>query len=175
MTIDSTDESLMAAVREGEYSDLQILFERHHRTLYEFFYRMTGDRAVSEDLVQDVFSRILQYRDTFRDDSRFNSWLYRMARNVHHKIKKEDYELSRPVTTSAAAATPGSRTEALRSALLNLPEDRRELVVLSQYLQLTPDEIAGVLDVDVPAARVRVHRALMELRDVYRTLQELSV
>ena len=62
------------------------------------------------------------------------------------------------------------KTAILRYALRKLPEDRREMVVLSQYHQLTPDEIAELLDIDVPAARVRVHRAMMELRDLYRTL-----
>ena len=62
----------MVAVREGEFAELGTLFDRHQLALYEFFFRMTGDRAVSENLVQDVFYRILKYRDTFRDEGRFN-------------------------------------------------------------------------------------------------------
>jgi RNA polymerase sigma-70 factor (ECF subfamily) len=58
----------------------------------------------------------------------------------------------------------------LRDALLKLPEDRREFVVFSQYYQLTSEEIAELLDIDVPAAQVGVHRAMMELRDLYRKL-----
>jgi DNA-directed RNA polymerase specialized sigma24 family protein len=58
----------------------------------------------------------------------------------------------------------------LRVALLKLPEDRREFVVFSQYHQLTAEEIAELFDMDVSAAKVGVHRAMMELRDLYRTL-----
>jgi RNA polymerase sigma-70 factor (ECF subfamily) len=58
----------------------------------------------------------------------------------------------------------------LRCALLKMPEDRRELIVLSQYHQMRPDAIAELLDIEVPAAKVRVHRAMMELRDLYRKL-----
>ena len=179
MTTNSTDESLMVAVREGEFAELRTLFDRHQLALYEFFFRMTGDRAVSENLVQDVFYRILKYRDTFRDEGRFRSWLFRIARNAHHDLfrKKEvvstagdDPELIRQVSTAVANDSRTDKTAILRDALLKLPEDRRELVVFSQYHQLTPDEIAELLDIDVPAAKVRVHRAMMELRDLYRTL-----
>jgi RNA polymerase sigma-70 factor (ECF subfamily) len=62
------------------------------------------------------------------------------------------------------------KLETLRVALLKLPEDRRELVVFSQYHQLTAEEIAELFDMDVPAAKVSVHRAMLELRDLYRTL-----
>jgi RNA polymerase sigma-70 factor (ECF subfamily) len=170
MTTNSTDESLMIAVREGAYAELETLFDRHHLAVYEFFYRMTGDRAVSESLVQDVFCRILKFRDTFRDESRFKSWLFRIARNAHHDSfgKKS----MRSVSPAGADVARKDKSAALRDALLKLPEARRELVVFSQYHQMTPDEIAELLDVDLPAANVGVHRAMMELRDLYRTLSE---
>jgi len=179
MTGISSDESLMAAVREGESRDLGILFDRHHLALYEFFFRMTGDRAASESLVQDVFYRILKYRDTFRDEDRFRSWLFRIARNSHHDLFKKqdseaagdcDPELMRKVSPSAGESAPNAGPVTLRCALLKLQEDRRELVVFSQYYQMTPEEIAELLDIDVPAAKVRVHRAMLELRDLYRAL-----
>jgi len=178
MTTNSTDELLMAAVREGESNELETLFERHHLALYEFFFRMTGDRTAAENLVQDVFYRILKYRDTFRDEGRFKAWLYRIARNAHHDMFRkqevatfeEEPESMRTVSPSAAVVSRKVKPEALRSALLKLSEDRRELIVFSQYLRLTPDEIAELLDIDVAAAKVRVHRAMMELRDLYRKL-----
>jgi RNA polymerase sigma-70 factor (ECF subfamily) len=176
MAVNSTDESLMIAVREGSRAELETLFDRHHLTLYEFFYRMTGDRAASESLVQDVFHRILKFCDTFQDESRFKSWLFRIARNTHHdaftkaevaSTLDDDPKLMRKVSPGAEVAH-NDKAQVLRDALLELPEDRRELVVFSQYHQLTADEIAELLDIDVPAANVGVHRAMMELRDLYR-------
>ena len=168
MTTNSTDESLMIAVREGAYAELEILFDRHHLAVYEFFYRMTGDRAASETLVQDVFCRILKFRDTFRDESRFKSWLFRIARNAHHEAFRK--KSMRKVSSAGADVARKDKSAALRDALLKLPEDRRVLVVFSQYHQMTPDEIAELLDVDLPTANVGVHRAMMEVRDLYRTL-----
>jgi len=71
---------LMIAVRAGEIDKLGDLFERHHRPLYGFFVRHTGDRTASEDLVQLVFYRILKYRHTYRDEGRFSAWIYHLAR-----------------------------------------------------------------------------------------------
>jgi len=170
MTTNSTDESLMMAVREGVWAELETLFDRHHVALYEFFYRMTGDRAAGESLVQDVFCRILKFRDTFRDENRFKPWLFRIARNAHHESFRK--KSMRDISPAGADVVRKDKSAALRDALLKLPEARRELVVFSQYHQMTPDEIAELLDVDLPTANVGVHRAMMELRDLYRTLSE---
>jgi len=168
MTMNSTDESLMIAVREGAFAELETLFDRHHLALYQFFYRMTGDRPASESLVQDVFCRILKFRDTFRDESGFKSWLFRIARNAHHDAFRN--KPIRNVSLEGAAIARKDKSAALRDALLKLPESRRELIVFSQYHQMTPNEIAELLDIDLPAARVGVYRAMAELRDLYRTL-----
>ena len=77
-----TDEALMLAVRDGQVGRLGQLFERYHMALFDFLARTTGDRAAAEDLVQDVFVRILKYRQTYRNDSRFETWVFRIARNA---------------------------------------------------------------------------------------------
>ena len=79
---DPTDQQLMLQVKGGDVGRLAELFERHHVRIYHFCYRMTGNEATSQDLVQEVFMRVLKYRETFRDDSSFLPWLYRMARNA---------------------------------------------------------------------------------------------
>ena len=68
-----TDEELMLAVRDGDLAKLGPLFERHHLALFDFLSRMTGNPTAAEDLVQDVFVRILKYRATYRDDGRFET------------------------------------------------------------------------------------------------------
>lgn len=63
----------MAQVRDGHLDKLGILFQRNHRGLFNFFLRMSGSVSTSEDLVQDVFLRILRYRHTYRGDSEFST------------------------------------------------------------------------------------------------------
>jgi RNA polymerase sigma-70 factor (ECF subfamily) len=79
-----SDEKIMLHVREGRLSELTELFERYHVPLYNFFLRLTLDKALSEDLTQNLFYRVLRYRQSFDPSSgSFRSWVYRMARNVH--------------------------------------------------------------------------------------------
>jgi RNA polymerase sigma factor (sigma-70 family) len=79
-----SDEKIMLLVREGQLSELTELFERYHVPLYNFFFRLTLDESLSEDLTQNLFYRVLRYRQSFEPASgSFRSWVYRMARNVH--------------------------------------------------------------------------------------------
>src|SRR5207249_10577554 len=79
MSMHYTDEDLMVAVREGDVHQLEVLFERYREQLYDFFGRLTADRGISEDLVQDVFVRILKYRASYRETNRFVTWMYQIA------------------------------------------------------------------------------------------------
>src|SRR2546426_961416 len=104
-----TDENLMLAVRRGEVSSLGILFDRHHRALFDFFARMTGSRTVAEDLVQDVFFRMLKYRGTFREDSRFKAWMFHIARNArfdHYRKQQPETLLPEDGEGAVRSTTP---------------------------------------------------------------------
>jgi RNA polymerase sigma-70 factor (ECF subfamily) len=177
-----TDEQLMRAVRDGDSSKLGVLFERYHLPLHDFLSRMTGNAAVAEDLVQDVFLRVLKYRATFRDDGSFETWLYRIARNA-----RADYFRSRRPSESidAAALELPHRGEGpaeaiqrerevarLRRALLLLREDKRELIVLARYRAMKHEQIADLLGINAGAVKVRLHRAVQELRAIFLELPE---
>src|SRR5919201_584773 len=77
-----SEEELMLQVREGIGEMLAVLFDRYQQPLFNFFVRLTGDRALSEDLVQDVCSRTLRYRHTYKPGSAFRAWMYQVARNA---------------------------------------------------------------------------------------------
>jgi RNA polymerase sigma-70 factor (ECF subfamily) len=179
-----SDERLMADVRSGEAAQLGRLFERHHVALFEFLYRTTADRSGAEDLVQDVFVRILKYRHTYREGSSFLTWMYRIARNAradHFRRRQSSWEaLGRNERVDVHDAEPPSvvpsivdqldwdqQAAALSQALNQLPLDKRELIVLARYQGLSHQQIAELLDIDVGAVRVRVHRALRQLRDLF--------
>src|SRR5215467_14541162 len=130
-----TDENLMLAVRAGDVSKLGLLFDRHHRALFDFFARMTGSRSLADDLVQDVFFRILKYRDTFREESRFKAWMFRIARTARFDhYRKHETETDLPDETAQALPStspfPGhdleheQQTVILQRALHKLPADK---------------------------------------------------
>src|SRR5688572_26939729 len=132
----------MLAVKDGDLDSLSGLFERYHRPLFGFFYRILDDRAAAEDLVQDVFVRVLKYRHTFRGHGSFEAWLFHIARNARRDSTRRHPAVDRLDEEIAIATTspgPGTRYEQreevalVREALRRLPADKRELIVLSRY------------------------------------------
>ena len=170
----------MRAVREGDLAKLGPLFERYHVPLFDFLTRMTGDRAAAEDLVQDIFMRILKYRSTFRDVGSFETWLFRIARNARadyfrqrraaEPLAEEALDRPEPSPGPARRLEVDRERARLRRALLLLREDKRELIVLARYQDMKYEQIAEVLGIEVGAVKVRVHRAIKELREIFLQL-----
>jgi RNA polymerase sigma-70 factor (ECF subfamily) len=178
------DNLIMTDVREGEVGKLAILFERHHLPLYNFFLRLTGNGAASEDLVQDVFVRILKYRSTFQAQSPFAVWMYQIARNAHIDFlrKRRDKDTVPLDDQWAEAASheplPGEALETqreqalIRKALDSLPENKREVLLLSRFQNLKYRDIAKLQGCSEGAVKTIVHRALKDLGRAYAALQE---
>jgi RNA polymerase sigma factor (sigma-70 family) len=169
-----SDEKIMLRVREGQLSELTELFERYHVPLYNFFLRLTLDKAVSEDLTQNLFYRILRYRQSFEPASgSFRSWVYRMARNVHADHLRQEQRVPGGVEEGLERVTDTDvpyteeQFERLDAAMAKLTPDQREILVLSRYQGLKYDEISKIKDISVPAIKVQVFRALRQLRHLY--------
>ncbi len=172
----TSDSELMRQVRGGRTAALATLFERHHARVYGYCLRMTGNRSAAEDLVQDVFMKMLRYKATFKDDSELVPWMFGIARNsclAHLKRRANDHlPATQPVEELAADDAHGDQhddreSDLVRQALLRLPAERREVLVLSRFEYKSYDEIARVLDCSVGAVKVRVHRAMKQLREIY--------
>ena len=172
----------MLAVRDGDLTKLGSLFERHHLAVFDYLCRMTGNRATEEDLVQDVFMRVLKYRGTFRKDGRFETWLFRIARNARadHFRRSGRIEQMPDEGVDAPSPEPGPAhllerdrdVARLQRALLLLRDDKRELIVLARYREMTHEQIGDLLGIDAGAVKVRLHRAVKDLRDIFLQLSE---
>jgi len=180
----TTDELLMLRVRDGEVEKLGVLYDRYRTPLFNFFVRLTGKAPASEDLVHDVFLRMLKYRHTFEDGNRFATWMYQVARNAHFDSwRKRQREVSldgretdgreslpSPEPTPDVKLRESQEVAFLQKALAGLTMESREVLLLSRFQNLKYEEIARVLDCGVGAVKMRVHRALEELRDRFSQL-----
>ena len=178
------DQVVMLEVQDGAVEKLSILFERHHRMLFHFFQRMTSNPTLSEDLVQEVFLRVLRFRHTFRGESQFTTWMYQIARNAamdHFRKRKnekswDEEDMEEPVSQEPGHADKMEQDEEtilLREALSRLPAEKRELLILSRYQGLKYEQIAGILSTNVATVKVRVYRAVKELGEIFFRLQKV--
>ena len=172
----------MSRVRDGEIDRLSELFERHHRRLYNFFLRLVGNRAAAEDLVQEVFVRMLKYRKSFRPGAKFAPWMFALARNAaadHWRSRPRELaenpdapEPAAPFEHPLAGLEADEQRARLHAALARLPEEKRELLLLARSGTIRYDGIGELLGCSTGAVKVRVHRAMKELREAYRLVSE---
>jgi len=176
----TTDNELMLQVRDGDISKLGILFERHHVKLYNFLVRLTNRRDTSEDMVQDVFVRIMKYGQSFRGEAPFTVWMYQLARNAaaDHFRKWKNEIRSDGVTDERVDEEPtagdnlvkAEQSDLLKRAMALLSAEKREVLILSRYQELKYEEIGAILDCPVGTVKARVHRALQDLKREYEKL-----
>ena len=176
MTNWASDEELMLQVRNGAGEVLGDLFNRYQTPLFNYYLRLTGNRMLSEDLVQEVFLRILKYRRTYNGNA-FRAWIYRIARNARMDHLRGQHPQTEWTPEMSPAVHPGDPAQQqqeaalLNRALMQLPEEKREVLILSRLQELKHEEIAGLLGCEVGTVKVRVHRALQELKQVFHQLQ----
>ncbi len=177
---DPADNEIMMRVRDGEVAQLGLLFERHQVMLYNYFLRQCGNREASQDMVQEVFLRILRYRHTFRGESKFTVWMYSIARNAcadhFRKSKREMPVASEAFDASSDDPLPQEVMEQdqqamlLRRALGQLSSEKREVLLLSRFQNLKYEEIAEILHCPVGTIKARVHWAIKDLRKNFEQL-----
>jgi len=178
-----TDNALMLKVKSGELDKLGLLYERHKKRLFGFFYNMNRNPSVSEDLVQNVFMRMLKYKHTFTGEGSFIAWMFRTARNVNHdyyrKHKNEqnqndiasiEYKLEDSDNFNSAM-DKNDEIDKLNRAMQKLQREKREILLLSKYKEIKFSEIGEILGCSEGAAKVKAHRALKELRQIFLQME----
>ncbi|MEP0365347.1 MAG: RNA polymerase sigma factor [Cyclobacteriaceae bacterium] len=172
----------MLKVKAGDVEKLGLLYKRYSRRLYGFFYRMSGDGALSEDLVQNVFVRMLKYRYSYSEKGSFESWIFHVSRNVFKDDlrKNQRYHFQQDMTEWEGHLKEESNQEVfmqktdelnmLHRALASLSVENRELLELTRFQKLKYEKVSEVLDISVSAVKVRVHRAMKALKENYEKL-----
>lgn len=168
----------MLKVKAGQRSAMSLLFERYHRRLFGYYYQLSGLAEVSEDLVQNTFYRMLKYAHTYQGEGEFITWMFHLARNVwadHYKKQQRlpvrDMNLETDIQEENAPET-SEQLGQLQKALAYLSPQRKEVLLLSRYQGLHYREIAQLLNCSEANVKVRVFRAIQDLRKIFRQLEQ---
>ena len=180
------DADLVRRCARGDEAAYRELVERLEKPLVAFIRRYVGEESLAEDLFQETFVRVVRTLGTFRPEASLSTWIFTIARNLcldHLKAKKRHREVSMDAAASdgsdrdvdfrealrSPAAEPGTTAEGqeesarLRAAMAELPEPKREALVLRVYSNLSYAEIARITDAPVGTVKFRVHDAIQEL------------
>lgn len=169
-----------ATIRAAAGGDLDAFGElaRHYEVpIWRFLVRLVGDRTLAEDLAQETFLRAFDRMDTFRFESRFSTWLYRIARNLAvDELRARDRRRALPDRLSGAAdAPPGAELSTeVTAALTSLSPKLRETIVLVEVAGLSCREAASVLDIAEGTVKSRCYHARRQLADWFRSGEEVA-
>lgn len=188
------DYELVSKIQAGRNDLFPELVRRYERQLYNFGMKMCGKPQDAEDVVQDTFLNVFRYLDSFRYETKFKNWLYRIATSTCIKKRRKskyapDRELSldefMPQDEAAVEHQPPAWAtlpldqvlneelgQTLMNAVLELPEKYRLVLVLRDIEGFSTGESAQILNLTAANIKVRLHRARLFLRDKLKTYFE---
>jgi RNA polymerase sigma-70 factor (ECF subfamily) len=180
------ERSLLRRLRERDERAFRELVTQHRDRVYNVCYRMMGNRSEAEDVAQEVFIAVFKTIDSFREESKFSTWLYRVSVNhcknrIKYLARRHDRDRDELDENSAGAngATLGQPVrsaqpdralegiqmeEVLREAINSLDEEHRLVVVLRDIEELSIEEICEITDLPDGTVKSRLHRARLALR-----------
>jgi len=179
--MENPEAKIMVEVAKGDLSAFREIVERHQKTLLNYIYRYTGDRAISEDIAQEVFLRVFKFSKEYRPLSSFKTWLFKIATNLclnelrDNRIQRNTidiFELNEAgfVALAVKRLSPERELEnrelswTLKAALRSLPEKQRIALLLHKYEGFSYLEISRMMGCSVPSVESLIHRARQGLR-----------
>lgn len=178
---ETTDAQLVVRVRRGDRAAAGTLAERYLRACRAVALAVTGDEAEADDVCQDAFVSAMQRIDDCRHPDRFAAWLLQIVRNrardhlrarVRPLASIEGMEIESPLPSPAVEAERGDVRKRLAAALRELPEQRREVVLLHDLEGWTHREIAERMGLPAGTVRSHLHHARRRLRALLPELEE---
>lgn len=185
----SDQELINKFVNDNDDQAFELIVSRYMEKIYNLAYRITRDHYQSEDVLQEVYITLIKKLHTFRGESKFSSWLYRITANASYMLlraeKKYEHDLSLEdyVPYDSKGTLMGrihhkdwssrpdiviyikEALEILEKAVDELPEAYRVVFYLRDIDGLSNEEVSQVLEISVPAAKSRIHRSRLYIRD----------
>ncbi|HLH42467.1 MAG TPA: sigma-70 family RNA polymerase sigma factor [Bryobacteraceae bacterium] len=176
------DAELMLRVREGDDTSFALLLKKHRGPVVNFMHRMVQNRAIAEELAQEVFLRVYRSRATYQPAAKFTTWLFRIAAHLALNAIRDrkkwngqeslDREVTEGIARQMADRQPSieqrllreARAREIRRAIEALPEKQRAAVLMHKYEGLEYSQIAGALRCSESAVKSLLFRAYEALR-----------
>lgn len=180
------ERSLLKRLRDRDERAFRELIAAHRDRVFNITYRMLGNRHEAEDVAQEVFITVFKQIDNFREQSKFSTWLYRVAVNhcknrlkyLKRRHDKDRDEIDDDTTTAGSNGTIGSplpsapdralegaqMEKVLAEAIKSLDEEQRLVVILRDVEDLTIEEICAITELPDGTVKSRLHRARLVLR-----------
>jgi RNA polymerase sigma-70 factor (ECF subfamily) len=169
------DSALMLRYRDGDVAAFEVLYRRHNDAVFRYLLRLCQHRDTAEDVFQEVWGKIVKARDSYRPTAKFSTFLYRVAHNcfIDYIRRNKRHTQIAPVEPDSQpdpADLPEVETERslarrrLEAALQELPEEQRDVFLLSEEAGLSLDQIASVTDSNRETAKSRLRYAVNKLR-----------
>jgi RNA polymerase sigma-70 factor, ECF subfamily len=175
----SSDHALAREAANGVMTSLGVLYERHSKRVYALCLRMTGNPTEAEDLTHEVFLQVLRKISSFRGDSQFTTWLYRLTVNQvlmhfrHSKSRKEATQVENEIELTFANVPDSARTLileriGLNAAVASLPAGCRSVFLLFDVEGYKHEQIANIFGCSVGNSKSQLHKARKKLRKLLR-------
>ena len=168
---DLNDHQCVALAQTGDGKAFSEIVMRYQDRIYRFLVRLTHSPDAALDLTQDTFLRVYQSLERWRPDAQFKTWLFQIARNIaFDRLRREkrvafveleeDFALQEdPTAGPDALLETAQRYRLLETALAKLPAEHREILLLREIEEMTYDEIALVLELNLGTVKSRIARA----------------
>ena len=165
---------IITGCKSGDAESFSQVVDMYASRFYGYFYRLTGKREVSDDLLSELFVKLVEKISSFKGGS-FESWLFKIASNIFHDYLRDKQrqrklfegrkgELESKVTE--AKQSDGERIDKLQTQLGRLDADTRELIMLRFYSQASFKEIAAMRSEPIGTTLSKLHRGLKKLRQL---------
>jgi RNA polymerase sigma-70 factor (ECF subfamily) len=196
---EAADEVLLARFQSGDARAFEVLLARHRRTIFHFILRWVGDKETAEDLLQDVFLRVVASSREFKGESKFTTWLYTIARNLcidtgRKRAFRRHASLDAPAGRGSdpgegpalVERIPGDEADVHRQALRDevrprieaaletLVEEQREVFILRELSNLPFKEIAEIVGTSENTVKSRMRYALEKLRAALAEYEDVA-
>ncbi len=191
--VSAEERALIERCKRGDLGAFNDLVRKYEKQVYNFAYRLTGNYDDANDVAQDAFLRVFNAIGTFRGDSSFSTWLFRITTNVflderkkaksHPQTSLDEYlelgessvarQIEDPSPTPEAVLEESERAQILQKAVGDLPEYQRAMVTLYHTQQKSYEEIAEILDLPIGTVKSRLNRARLALKEKLSGIREL--